>query len=87
MPEQGIRNILETNVKIENIDKKQKMQRRDMKSLKLETKIPETIQSEPRKIQKKRTEPVEQEQNSSICVIRVPEVQEKIFSAEKILKK
>lgn len=54
MPEQGIRNILETNVKIENIDKKQKMQRRDMKSLKLETKIPETIQSEPRKIQKKK---------------------------------
>lgn len=64
------------------------MQRRDMKSLKQETKIPETIQSESRKIQKKkRTEPVEQEQKSSICVIRVPEVEEKIFSAEKILKK
>lgn len=32
------------------------MQRRDMKSLKQETKIPETIQSESRKIQKKKKE-------------------------------
>lgn len=49
-----------------------------MENLKLETKIPKTNQSELRKrYPKKWTELVEQEKRYSICVIKVPEGEEK----------
>lgn len=48
MLEQAITSILETNVKMKTLVKKQKMQR-DKEILNLETEIPEPIQSELRK--------------------------------------